>query len=211
MTNPISIIVADDHNLFRQGLIEMLRTIEDLDVVGDAGSAYEAITLIKDHHPDVAILDIGMPGPGPTETMRQIRECAPTTKVVIVTMFDEPRMITDLIAAGVGAYLLKSCGRGELATAVRTAARGDDMVLVSVSRHALLGLTRTGAANPSLLSPRETDVLRMIIEAKRTREISTELHISDATVKRYLSTLYMKLGAKSRADAVRVAQQRGLP
>lgn len=211
MTSAIRVVVADDHNMFRQGLIEMLNTVTDIEVVGDGATADAAIDIVTEMTPDVAILDVGMPGPGPTETLRRIREISPSTQVVIVTMFDEPSTITELIRAGAAAYLLKSSDRVELATAVRMAARGDEMVYVSVTRQALLGLTR--AAPPpgdASLSARELNVLEMLATAKRNHDIGTALHISDATVKRHLTNIYTKLGATSRTDAVRAARRLGL-
>lgn len=209
-TTPIRIIVADDHILFRQGLIEMLRTMPEFDVVADGGSGHDAISLAETHEPDVAILDVGMPGPGPVETIRRIRQSSPGTKIVIVTMFDEPRTISELISAGVVGYLLKSSDRAELSAAVHAATRGEDMVMVSITRQAFLGLRRSSAPMADVLSQREEQVLHLLADAKSNQDIGQELHISLATVKRHLSNIYAKLGATTRADAVRTARKVGL-
>jgi len=210
MANQIRIIVADDHDLFRQGLIEILGTIDDFEIVGDCVSGGLAIELANQQQPDVALLDVGMDGPGPVETVRRIRQASASTRIVIVTMFDEPHTIRDLIAAGAAGYLLKSSDRAELAAAVRAAARSKDMVLVSISRDAFLGLNRGNSSLAESLSRREEQVLRLLAVAKTNQDIGHELHISSATVKRHLSNIYNKLGATSRADAVLRARKAGL-
>jgi DNA-binding NarL/FixJ family response regulator len=210
MPSPISVIVADDHALFRQGLVELLRMSGEFDVLAEAESATDVITLVTEHHPDVAILDVGMPGPSTRETLRILNSASPSTRAVIVTMFDDPALISELIRAGAAAYLLKSCDRLELTTAVRVAARADESVLISVSRQAVVGMARAVGGPADLLSARESEVLQLLAEAKSNRDISVLLHISDATVKRHLSNIYAKLDARSRADALRTARKLGL-
>lgn len=210
MSTSVRIIVADDHSLFRAGLIELLRTVAGFEVEGEAGSGDDAIVLAGQLRPDVAIIDVGMPGPEPAETVRAIRSISPPTGVVIVTMFDDPALVHELIQAGAAAYLLKSADRTELATAVRAAKRSDGTVLVGISRESFVGLKRPPQSAPRLLSPRETAVLQLLAEAQSNRDIATALHVSNATVKRHLTDIYRKLDARSRVDALRIARHIGL-
>lgn len=206
----IRIVAVDDHSLFRAGLIELLRSVEGFDVVAEGGSGDDAIRLADEVRPDVMILDVGMPGPEPSVTISTVRERSPSTAVVVVTMFDDPRLIHELVSAGAASYLLKSSNRDELAAAVRCAARPDDMVLVCASRLAFVGLARAMPGHRDSLSPRETNVLELLAQAKNNRDIGVSLNISEATVKRHLSNIYAKLGATSRMDALRAARKAGM-
>jgi DNA-binding NarL/FixJ family response regulator len=210
MSKQIRLVVVDDHGLFRAGLMELLRSVDDFEVEAEGASGDDAIALAGELKPDVMILDVGMPGPDPTFTIRTIRETSPQTEVVVVTMFEDPRLMHELIKAGAAAYLLKTSNRGELAVAIRAATRSDDMVLVSVSRQAFVGLTRATPNVRDSLSARESSVLRLVSQAKNNKDIGKTLNISDSTVKRHLTNIYSKLGATSRVDALQIARQGGL-
>jgi DNA-binding NarL/FixJ family response regulator len=198
----IRIVVVDDHDLFRAGLIELLREYRGFKVVGRGRTGWDALTLVDDLRPDIALLDVEMPGPGMHSVMRQIFAASPRTGVVILTMRDEPALILDLIGAGASGYLHKSADRVELAAAIGRAARHDDSVLLSVSRRTLSRMVQASETR-ALLSAREQEVLQLLAEAMSNREIGRQLNISEGTVKRHLTNLYAKLGAASRLDAVR--------
>jgi len=213
MTVPTtSIVVVDDHNLFRAGLIELLDSVPDFAVSGDGGSGVDAITLAQEHQPDVVLLDVEMPGPAAPVTIRKISETSPHSKVVVLTMHDDPEILVSLIDAGAAGYLLKSAGRDELMTAINAARRNDGSVLICVSRKTLLNMGRhtSGPVPAELLSEREIEVVRHLADGGRNRDIAAALFITEATVKRHLANIYAKLGATSRIDAVRRATRRGI-
>jgi DNA-binding NarL/FixJ family response regulator len=211
MADPTTIVIVDDHYLFRAGLIELLDSIPEFSICGDGASGAEAITLAREQQPDVVLLDIEMPGPRTADTIRGIVDASPHTKVVIVTMHDDPDLVRVIVGAGAAGYLVKSAGRDELVTAIRAARRNESTVLVCVSRTTLLNMGR-GAAAPTggeLLSAREAEVIQHVANGSSNRDIAAALFITEATVKRHLANIYAKLGATSRIDAVRKATKRG--
>jgi DNA-binding NarL/FixJ family response regulator len=210
MSEPIRIAVIDDHQLFRDGLIELLQTVTDLTVTAQGSSGPDAIAAVEQTQPDVIVLDVEMPGDGAVATITAIRQTSPSTRVVVLTMHDDPALILELVEAGASAYLLKSADRLEVATAIRRAARGDDTVFLAAPRASILGLARQTAAAPSPISARESEVIVLLGQAKTTRDIANALFISEGTVKRHLTNIYAKLGANSRMEAVRKAESLGL-
>ncbi|MCE7002299.1 response regulator transcription factor [Kibdelosporangium philippinense] len=200
---PVRLVVVDDHTLFREGVREMLQTAPNFQVVGEGESGAQAITLAGELQPDVVLLDVEMPGPGVAVTIKQIRFTAPFTKIVILTMHDDPVLVHDLLELGASAYLVKTVGKDELVAAVRSVARGDGNVLLSVSRMTIEGLDRQHESK--IISGRELEVLRLLAKAKSNAQIAAELYIAPGTVKRHLTNIYAKLGAVSRMDAVRKA------
>ena len=211
MTEPIRIAVVDDHQLFRDGLVELLQTVTDLVVTAQGASGPEAIALAAQAKPDVVVLDVELPGDGPAANIQAIRAASPRTRVVILTMHDDPALLLELIDAGASAYLLKSADRLELATAIRRAARRDETVLIAVARSSVLGLARqTRVRTVSAISIRESEVITLLGQAKSSRDIARALFISEGTVKRHLTNIYTKLGARSRLEAVRKAEELGL-
>jgi DNA-binding NarL/FixJ family response regulator len=213
MTGPAtSIIVVDDHHLFRAGLIELLDSVTEFKIAADGSTGVEAITLAHEFKPDIVVLDVEMPGPGAQATIRKILEVSPNTKIIVLTMHDDAELVRTLLEAGAAGYLLKSAGRAELIAAINAARRNEDAILLSVSRATLMRLGRTTSAPAStdLLSPREVQVVRQIASGGSTRDIASALYISEATVKRHLANIYAKLGASSRIDAIRKAAQHGI-
>jgi DNA-binding NarL/FixJ family response regulator len=211
MTTPVRIVVVDDHHLFRAGVIELLQSVPEFDIAAEGATGVEAVTLTHQAKPDIVLLDVEMPGPGATATIRKILEASPRTRIVILTMHDDADIVRDLLDAGASGYLLKSAGRSELIAGITAAARTDDAIMISVSRNTALQLGRTPSVpEPTLLSAREYEVLTLLATAHSNRDIARQLHITDATVKRHLANIYAKLGATSRLDAVRKAGQRGI-
>ncbi len=205
------VVVADDHQMFRAGVIELLASAPNVIVVAQCANGDEVVELAGEHRPDIVVLDVEMPGPGAVATIRLITEASPHTKTVVLTMHDAPDIVREVFAAGARAYLLKSVGRPELLAAISTASQSDDAVLMIVSLTTLKSLNgSTGAAPKSLLSPRELEVLLLLTEGKNNRDIAAELFISDGTVKRHLANIYAKLDANSRLDAVRRAERLGI-
>lgn len=208
MTSSVRVAVVDDHQLFREGIVELLGTAGDIEVVGQAGTAADALTTVLATQPDVVLLDLDMPdtvGPGaqrPGDTTRRIRAASPATSVVILTMHDEAHLVRTLLQAGAAGYLVKSASRDELINAVRAAAGQSGSATVSLPRGTVLELSHPVASGTGLLTPRENAVLACLAAGGSNRSIAAELHLSEATVKRHLATIYQKLEVSSRLEAL---------
>jgi DNA-binding NarL/FixJ family response regulator len=198
----ITIVIVDDHAILREGLREILEAQDDMVVAGEAGDSASAIALIAEKRPDVVLLDVEIPGADATTTVSRIRALSPSSKVIILSMYDGPRLLRGLLAAGVRGYLLKSVRRQELVTAIRTAHRDAGRVVLDVSRESL-----ARAQDPALdpLSAREREVLELTARALSNAQIAARLGLTEATVKRQLRNIFGKLDAVSRIDAVNKA------
>lgn len=204
---PTSILLVDDHALFREGVAEIFAAEESLRVVGEAENGEEAVALAQELNPDVVLLDIEMPGLGVEETLRRMLRASPSSKVIVLTMHDEPRLVRSLVATGARAYVIKSATREELLATIRTVQRDADRVVLSVSRDTLENLK---GRNEGLLSTREVEVLTLVAGGMSNAQIASRLYISEGTVKRHLTNAYAKLGVTSRIDAVNKAISLGL-
>jgi two-component system nitrate/nitrite response regulator NarL len=195
----IRVLIADDHRLLREIMREVLVN-EGFEVVGDAGDGPSVVSVAGRTHPDVILLDVEMPGHYPTDTLRRLKGVSPRSRVIVLTMHDEPQLVRQMLHAGVSAYLHKSVSRHDLAAAIRAAVQDDD-------RPVTISVTRTAAAEvgdmPSgPLSAREIEVLMLVAQAMSNRQIATRLSITEGTVKRHLRNVFTKLDATSRLDAV---------
>ncbi len=207
----IRVLLADDHTMFRQGLKEMLTTDENIEVVGEAENGAQALELVKETLPDVLVLDVDMPVMGGREVLERLLGTAPAPKVVVVTMFDDSRLVRELLGLGAGAYLSKSASLEELLTAVHAAATEpeephDKNVVLVLPREALEQVER---GTDKRLSPRELQTLLLIARGLSNRQIAQVLKLSEATVKRHLANLYPKIGVGSRGEATRKALSEG--
>lgn len=209
----IRVVLVDDHALVRHGVREILEAEDDLVVVGEAGNSADAVSVITETQPDVVLLDVEIPGDDAAHTVERIGIKSPATRVVVLSMYDGPRVLAELLARGIRGYLLKSATRHELVSAVRTAASDEERVTLSVSRDSLAQVQRQGSMpSPGTgnLSPRERDVLELAAQALSNAQIGHRLHLTEATVKRHLSNIFAKIGAVSRIDAVNKAVAAGL-
>ena len=207
----IRVILADDHTMFRQGLKEMLSTDGDIEIVGEADNGRDAIALARRVKPDVVILDIEMPVMGAAEAMEALLGISPPPRVLIVTMYDNPRLVRELLARGASAYLVKSASLEELIAAVRTAARSPfgppgENVILAVPRAVLEQVEEDAEDAPS---GRELEILLLAARGLSNRQIAASIHISEATVKRHLANLYAKIRVSSRSEATRKALLQG--
>jgi DNA-binding NarL/FixJ family response regulator len=200
--SPISLLLADDHSLFRDGLRQILEGVPDFVVVGEARNADTTVEVATKTHPDVVLLDVEMPGDPVSATVSRILQRLPGTAIVVLSMDDWPQVVADLLDRGARGYLLKSVTRHELIAAVRTVYENPDRTVLSISRESLAQLH--GQRN-DLLSDRELDVLRLVAEAKSNAQIARELFITEGTVKLHVRHIFAKLGAVSRIDAVNKA------
>jgi NarL family two-component system response regulator LiaR len=211
VTRRRSVVIVEDHSLTRAGLRTALDGCDDLVVVGEADDGLGGLTAIADEQPDVAVIDIGLGGIDGIELTRRARTVAPQTHVVILTMHDLETEVLAALAAGADAYCLKSSRPESIVAAVRVAADGgayfDPKIASVVMRH--LGSPRNHAAE-SPLTPRETDVLRMIADGHGNAEVAAALHIGLGTVKGHVRDILEKLAAADRTQAAVVALRRGL-
>ena len=207
----IRVLLADDHTMFRQGLKEMLSTDGEIEVVGEAGNGRDAITLARERKPDVVVLDVEMPVMGAAEAMEIMLKASPRPRILIVTMFDSPRLVRELLAQGASGYLVKSASLEELLAAVRAAAKSplgprEENVILAVPRGVLERVEERGEEEPS---GRELEILLLAARGLSNRQIAASLTLSEATVKRHLANLYAKLEVSSRGEATRKALSEG--
>lgn len=205
---PIRTILVDDHELFREGLAQLLETEESIDVIATGKDGSEAVNLAREHQPDVAVVDVEMPGDGIDSTLAHIREVAPKTKVVIITMHNDG----PLIHAGAAAFVAKTVGRQELVAAVKSALnQSDDLVTIAAPRASFQDQPSTPAPGEgSPVSSREIEILTLLAQAHSNADIARQLFITEGTVKRHLNNIYRKLDVKSRMEAAQAAEQLGL-
>ena len=207
----IKILLVDDHTMFRQGLKEMLSTDEEMLVVGEAEDGSGAVALAARENPDVVILDVEMPGLSAAETLEALLALSPAPRVLVVSMYDSPRLVRDLLGRGASGYLVKSASLEDLLTAVRRAASspegsGRENVILAVPRSVL---EKVEGADEERLSGREQQILLLAARGLSNRRISQDLHISEATVKRHLANVYKKMGVGSRGEASQKALSEG--
>jgi NarL family two-component system response regulator YdfI len=212
MSNPIRILVADDHLIIRQGLRLILETEDGFEMVGEAADGAEAVSLCADLKPDVVLMDLRMPGMDGLAAIERLRVEQPEVAVVILTTFNEDDLMMRGLRAGAKGYLLKDTDRETLFNTVRAAARGETLLKPEIIARVLSKAGETGAqaASATDLTERELEVLRAVAQGERSKEIAVRLGISERTVKAHLASIYNRLGVDSRAAAIAVAAQKGL-
>ncbi|WP_282006653.1 response regulator [Propioniciclava sinopodophylli] len=201
----ITVVIADDHPLVRDGIVAILTREDDLDVVAQAASGPEAVAMVAHHDPDVVLMDLRMPGGDGVDAIRTLRASGARQRILVLTTYDTDHDIRAALAAGADGYLLKDTPRADLIRAVRDLAAGRPVLSAS----ALAALA--GRGGPAVaLTAREADVVRELAAGGTNREAAARLHVSETTFKTHLSRVYEKLGVSDRAAAVRVAYERGL-
>nr|AWW87431.1 hypothetical protein [Streptomyces sp.] len=201
--------MVDDHTLFRELLAGLLAQEPWLDVVAQGGSGPAAVALARQHRPDIALLDVQMPGPGIRTTILEIHQHCPQVHCIVLTMRDDPVLLKSLIDAGAAAYLLKSVSSRELLASIRSVIAAPERIHLSISRDMIKAFAPPGGSAP-LLSTREVEILRHVAQAHSNAEVAAALYLAETTVKRHLTNIYRKLGATSRVDAIRRAHEAGI-
>ena len=213
MIDTISLLIADDHILVRQGIRAFLELQSDLTVLGEANSGEEAVRMAMELAPDVVLMDLVMPGIGGVEATRQVKQVSPHSQVIVLTSYHEDEYIFPALRAGALSYILKDIGPEALADTVRKAARGESVLHPRVAARVVQELRGARRDTPNLftdLSERELEVLRLIAVGRSNAEIAATLVISEKTVKGHVSNILGKLHMLDRTQAAVMAWQQGL-
>jgi DNA-binding NarL/FixJ family response regulator len=207
MAERIRILVADDHPLFREGVVHSLAAQADFEIVGEAASGEEALKLARDLVPDVVLLDISMPGWGGIVTAEKITIACPAARVMMLTVMEDESKLLAAFKAGARAYVLKGISAHELARVVRSVDQGEVYVTPSLAAGILVALSRSAAPQDPLeeLSEREAEILKLVVKGLTNREIGEHLHLSEKTIKHYITNILEKLHVRSRMEAAMLA------
>ena len=214
--NTIRILIADDHTLVRSGLKLILAAQPDFELVGEAATGEESIARTKELVPDVLLLDIGMPGMNGVDAARVIRREVPEVRIVVLTMYDDEDYLQQFLQMGAAGYVMKQAADTELVSAIRAVQRGESFIHPSLTRQLIqLYLKQSQSPPPAErktaeLSPRETEVLRLVALGYSAQQIASELGISVSTVETHRAHVSEKLGLHGRAQLVRYALNVGL-
>lgn len=205
----IRILVADNHPIVREGLIAILDTQEDFEVVGEAASGAEALDLIKMLKPDVLLLDLEMPDTDGLAVLQSLKEQESDVRAIVFTVFDTDDRIMSAVQTGAKGYILKGAPRDQIFNAVRIVNQGGSLLEPVVASKLMEQVNRT-RNDPDDLTPRELEVLPLLATGQLNKEIADTLDITERTVKFHVSSILGKLGAGNRNEAVSIAAQRGL-
>ena len=200
----VRLLVVDDHHIVRQGLVALLATVPEMQVVAEASEGQHALALYREHHPDVTLMDLRMNTMNGVEATRAIRAEFPNARIIVLTTFDGDEDIYRALQAGARGYLLKGMDTEELLAAIRTVHSGKSRIPGPVAERLAERM------NTPSLTDRETEVLRLIVGGNSNKEIAAALFISEATVKTHINSLLSKLGVSDRTQAATTALQRGI-
>ncbi len=212
--NKITVLIADDHALVREGIAAFLRMHDDIEVIAEACDGLEAIDKCKKHRPDVVLMDISMPSLGGLEATVEIKKTQPEIKILVLTQYSDKEYIARFLKAGVTGYLLKKSGGNELVTAIRAASRGEGYLSSSIASEVISGYLNTGGKaieDPyEKLSDRENQVLKLLAEGHTHKEAASLLGISVKTVIAHQSNIFEKLSLHNRSELMKFAIHKGI-
>ena len=205
------ILVADDHGIVRTGIKLLLENQPDIDVVAEAADGIEAIEQALAAHPDLCILDVGMPRMTGLQAARGIRAHMPDVRVLMLSMHDDERYLFEALKAGASGYVLKREADQDLVGAVRAVGRGEAFLTNAAERSIIRAWMTDDSSGPAVpLTPREEEVVKLIAEAHTNAQIAELLHLSEKTVESHRANVLRKLGMRDRVELVRYAIRRGL-
>lgn len=210
----VTVVLADDHGLLREGLRGLLEEYDDILIVGEATTGAQAVAKTKEHTPDILLLDLIMPEMGGVEVLEALAADNLPTKVIVLTGMDDDELLARCIQSGAMGYLLKDAASNQLVDAIRTVAGGGCWLPADLTGKLFRGMSKkpqtADSARLSLLTARELEVLKLLGEAKTNGEIADQLFISEHTAKVHVSRILEKLGLSTRAEAVRFAIRSGI-
>jgi NarL family two-component system response regulator LiaR len=213
MSEPITILIVDDHPIVRQGVRTLLDIHPDLQVVGEAESAEVALPLVEELVPDVVLLDLMLPGMNGVEATRHIKRTSPRTQIVVLTSYAEDEHIFPALRAGALSYLLKDIRPRELAESIRKAARGESVLHSRIAARMIQEVREAKRKIPPAfaeLTPRELEVLQLLADGQTNADIAAQLVLSEKTVRGYVSNILSKLHLEDRTQVAVFAWQQGL-
>jgi DNA-binding NarL/FixJ family response regulator len=211
---PIKVIVVDDHTIVRDGICALLALVQDIEVVGEAGSGTDALKLVKNLAPDVVLMDIAMPDMGGLEAIRHISKEFSKIKVIALTQHDDKEFVLPVIEAGASGFISKIAASSELASGIRSVFHGDSYLSPSVAKVLIEDYKHKGSRDGSdpynHLTERELEVLRLAAEGHTTQEIADTLVVSPKTVEGRKTSLMAKLGIHNRTELIKYALRKGI-
>jgi len=207
------VLIADDHAIVRAGLRSVLQGETGLELVGEASGGEEALLLVESLHPDILVLDLSMPDLDGIQVTRRIHSMSPDVRILILTVHEDEALLREAIRAGAAGYILKHAAEAELISAIHTVQTGEIYVHPNLIRSLLVEPEKYSSPSPlpdEILTPRELDVLKRLVQGYTNRQIAEELKLSVRTVEGYRANMSEKLGLHSRAELVRYAREHGL-
>lgn len=204
----ISLVVADDHPLFREGVIRTLAVAEDIEVIAEAGNAEEAIVAAREHLPDVVLLDVSMPGSG-LKAAEEIARTCPVVNIVMLTVSEDEEVVHKALKAGASGYVLKGVSGPDLIAIIRNVQAGESYITPSLAASLLQSSNREKEAQNALeeLTPREKEILTHLARGSSNKQIASALDIGERTVKHHMTNILQKLHLKNRVEAALFGQK----
>lgn len=209
----IKVLIADDHQLFREGIVNLLFSAPDIEVIAEAENGQDAINKIKHYKPDVLLTDIAMPVMDGIELTGIIKKEIPKLKIIAISMHSDKQYVKGILEAGADGYLLKNCTYQQMTSAIQSVYSGKKILSEDITEHVINGYLSSSNSNDdeyAVLSNREKEIFQLFAEGKTTREIGDELYISVKTVSTHKQNILDKLGLKNNADIIKHALKSGL-
>ncbi|MGI8477369.1 MAG: response regulator [Thermomicrobiales bacterium] len=213
LAEPIRVVIADDHPLFRKGMRTLLAGVPEVTLIGEAENGDEAVALTTDLQPDIVLMDLQMPGRSGVQATRDILDTCPMTKILVVTLFDDDDSVFLALRAGARGYVLKDTDEEEMIRAIRAVANGEAIFSPAIATRVLAYFSSPRRGNPEAfptLTDRERDILGFIAKGRNNPAIARELSLSPKTVANHVSNVFGKLHVADRAEAIVRAREAGL-
>lgn len=207
----IRVLIVDDHELVRTGIKRLLEDTRDIRVIAEASTGEEALGLVREHRPDVVLMDVNMPGIGGLEATRKLIQSHPELRVIVVTIHVDEPYPTRLLEAGASGYLTKGCAVDEIVDAIQVVHRGERYIGADIARQLALSMLPGGERSPfDKLSQREMQVMLMVTQGHSIQDISDRLSLSPKTISTYRYRLYEKLGVDNDVELTHLAMRHGM-